>query len=79
MNDINELCTDVSRRFYGSSLRFPESGQLHVTPHGTPWPMMMKSKEAVISSQPSLGLKTGNRSEERRVGKECRSRWSPYH
>src|SRR6266446_6578846 len=24
-------------------------------------------------------LITGNRSEERRVGKECRSRWSPYH
>ena len=26
-------------------------------------------------------LLTGNqwRSEERRVGKECRSRWSPYH
>ena len=22
---------------------------------------------------------TVNRSEERRVGKECRSRWSPYH
>src|SRR5256885_12878753 len=22
---------------------------------------------------------TGERSEERRVGKECRSRWSPYH
>ena len=22
---------------------------------------------------------TGYRSEERRVGKECRSRWSPYH
>ena len=21
----------------------------------------------------------GSRSEERRVGKECRSRWSPYH
>src|SRR3712207_3144154 len=31
-----------------------------------------------------LGLRTGlaavfGRSEERRVGKECRSRWSPYH
>ena len=25
-----------------------------------------------------LGL-TAERSEERRVGKECRSRWSPYH
>src|SRR2546425_12496448 len=24
-------------------------------------------------------LKAENRSEERRVGKECRSRWSPYH
>ena len=24
-------------------------------------------------------LRYGERSEERRVGKECRSRWSPYH
>src|SRR2546430_7634871 len=24
-------------------------------------------------------LESCNRSEERRVGKECRSRWSPYH
>ena len=24
-------------------------------------------------------LETKARSEERRVGKECRSRWSPYH
>ena len=24
-------------------------------------------------------LSIGMRSEERRVGKECRSRWSPYH
>src|SRR2546426_2199775 len=26
-----------------------------------------------------LGLRQVQRSEERRVGKECRSRWSPYH
>ena len=26
-----------------------------------------------------LPVVTGPRSEERRVGKECRSRWSPYH
>ena len=26
-----------------------------------------------------IGLGVGKRSEERRVGKECRSRWSPYH
>ena len=34
-------------------------------------------------SFPTLGnmivYKEANRSEERRVGKECRSRWSPYH
>ena len=24
-------------------------------------------------------VSSGYRSEERRVGKECRSRWSPYH
>ena len=29
---------------------------------------------------PATGLALGHRrSEERRVGKECRSRWSPYH
>src|SRR2546425_6565506 len=27
----------------------------------------------------SDGTFSGQRSEERRVGKECRSRWSPYH
>ena len=26
-----------------------------------------------------ISEKLGVRSEERRVGKECRSRWSPYH
>ena len=27
----------------------------------------------------AVGAANGMRSEERRVGKECRSRWSPYH
>ena len=27
----------------------------------------------------SVLKRVGSRSEERRVGKECRSRWSPYH
>src|SRR5256885_13170332 len=30
-------------------------------------------------SAPSANVISGGRSEERRVGKECRSRWSPYH
>src|SRR5258708_38657954 len=29
--------------------------------------------------QHALGTQLGGRSEERRVGKESRSRWSPYH
>src|SRR5690554_1789900 len=32
----------------------------------------------VVHAKIDLGL-VGNRSEERRVGKECRSRWLPYH
>src|SRR2546425_13206901 len=27
----------------------------------------------------ALSMRSSRRSEERRVGKECRSRWSPYH
>ena len=41
--------------------------------------------ELIINNKDALkewGVRMGNsffRSEERRVGKECRSRWSPYH
>ena len=35
-------------------------------------------KVGVIGANGFLGLEL-LRSEERRVGKECRSRWSPYH
>src|SRR2546430_16399669 len=31
------------------------------------------------SGEPHNRLALAKRSEERRVGKECRSRWSPYH
>src|SRR5437016_11609340 len=36
------------------------------------------SKPVLHSSLDSVDRRAG-RSEERRVGKECRSRWSPYH
>src|SRR2546430_16802165 len=39
----------------------------------------MKRAEEIIVSQNSAQKPDGGRSEERRVGKECRSRWSPYH
>ena len=48
--------------------------------------MKKSAKVALLASLLSIGLFQSSvsavtllRSEERRVGKECRSRWSPYH
>ena len=41
-----------------------------------------KENVTLLSYNPNKikpGNNQQNRSEERRVGKECRSRWSPYH
>ena len=42
---------------------------------------MMDLRKAMIEHfiWPGLKANADDRSEERRVGKECRSRWSPYH
>ena len=41
------------------------------------WPELTAIDEVEVKRYPSYRVAT--RSEERRVGKECRSRWSPYH
>ena len=41
-------------------------------------PLMLTQGEALIMP-PQIARAGASRSEERRVGKECRSRWSPYH
>ena len=38
-----------------------------------------KAKQGIIVVRMRVGAGGMRRSEERRVGKECRSRWSPYH
>ena len=50
---------------------FPSDKQSHVRT------MLSTSLRGVVSQQ--LLQRADRRSEERRVGKECRSRWSPYH
>ena len=50
------------------------------SPIPTPSSLLSRSSNFSLvcgSSERPRALK--NRSEERRVGKECRSRWSPYH
>ena len=44
-------------------------------------PIIRAIKEGFTANniQSVYGIVNGTRSEERRVGKECRSRWSPYH
>ena len=58
-----ELATKT-KIFCGCSTAFGGAPNTHTCPVCTGMP----------GSLPVL-----NRSEERRVGKECRSRWSPYH
>ena len=56
---------------------FPEVAELMTKimceDYGNPSSLHMKGVEA------EKYLRYAKRSEERRVGKECRSRWSPYH
>ena len=40
---------------------------------------MKHSQKAPTIKDVSITAQVDDRSEERRVGKECRSRWSPYH
>ena len=39
----------------------------------------VKTNKGILLSSKRLIERNFERSEERRVGKECRSRWSPYH
>ena len=39
----------------------------------------MSEAPRVVHPLAHTKIRSGTRSEERRVGKECRSRWSPYH
>ena len=43
------------------------------------WVTKVNEIITVLSTEIVTANNNANRSEERRVGKECRSRWSPYH
>ena len=69
-------------------LREDLSRQTQLSPHETRWGQGWVTKMGTIKDRNSKDLTEAEgikkwqeytRSEERRVGKECRSRWSPYH
>ena len=67
------LACDVGR---GCTL--PNGAMLHFTPAAglkTPFDIALPDNRA----EKAVSISFTTRSEERRVGKECRSRWSPYH
>src|SRR5256885_14208110 len=57
----------ASKSFFHSLTDFMSSGPIVV--------LALEKENAIADLRKLMGA----RSEERRVGKECRSRWSPYH
>ena len=41
--------------------------------------LLLSAGATTVVAQDASNCNSNSRSEERRVGKECRSRWSPYH
>ena len=59
------------RKTGSGKLKRNKAYKSHILTKKSPKTKMNLRKSAIVSD--------GDRSEERRVGKECRSRWSPYH
>src|SRR5256885_2447548 len=73
-SDLPRSKTSIEDQGRLNSTRISESRttlgtQTTARPGGAPHGVMVPRRAAIYSQ----------RSEERRVGKECRSRWSPYH
>src|SRR2546422_4023418 len=74
----------VQALYYGNVVGSETEHQLHTGPQaasvlGIPAIPTTRFETACASSHAAFRHAVMERSEERRVGKECRSRWSPYH
>src|SRR2546422_11315884 len=78
-----------SQRESRMSMSHVDDGQLHAyldaeLPQAEAWRLEAHlgecpARRGRLEEQRALIARASERSEERRVGKECRSRWSPYH
>src|SRR2546430_10032253 len=68
-NEFVKACPAPGQAFTNSlGMKFVPLGDIRISI----WETRVQDYAAFLQA-------TGRRSEERRVGKECRSRWSPYH
>ena len=63
--------TDASSKMIAEAKKQTGSSRLHFS--------VQDASRLPYASETFDAVVIANRSEERRVGKECRSRWSPYH
>ena len=81
---FDRLMETVSKKYCAAALDLPGFGESEEP--SEPWSVddyvgfvIKFTRETGLSPVALVGHSFGGRSEERRVGKECRSRWSPYH
>jgi len=74
--------TTITWHYHRNKPEIPDAWKKRVTVHSfSEFPDMLGKADTVICAASSHEpvIRHEHRSEERRVGKECRSRWSPYH
>src|ERR1044072_2630806 len=79
---LEKMIVRIGVRFWVSTLllvRIPAWAILLHLIEITVWALFYTWKGALPDITTALYFSAVTRSEERRVGKECRSRWSPYH
>ena len=81
-------CADFHTKIFNNLKKdYIEKGLVKFEHHAFPLDLAALNAEIIIRCNTNTSLNAGDmkfkllteRSEERRVGKECRSRWSPYH
>src|SRR5690554_7186662 len=78
----SDVCSSdlLTELFFQTKISYNEEAQAILSESQVPEVLTtFKNKLNVLENWEPLEIKAAVRSEERRVGKECRSRWSPYH
>src|SRR5437867_9697977 len=77
---VQTCALPISTRPQRSNLRLPDTSRFRAAPVPSRDLDVSQHKQATTCCPTThQTLATSQRSEERRVGKECRSRWSPYN